>query len=417
MTDTKTPSAERLPIKFIMPRQGEERKVQTRGGRPKPFRTVDAAYRDALSRQVSAIRDAVLPQAKHPGAVPVRVKLLLKALAKSHRPEQLFSSGTCPIVGAGSPGELFIKATSEGLANLTKVIESSRSERIVKELSCIEAIEPVTPTYRRKVIESSRSERIVKELSCIEAIEPVTPTYRRKGIKPEDVLRNSPRGEDGFITRVRLFNLGADEDQHRLVRDFEETCRTRKIHINSVGYSFESFIYGAECRSVEDVDVLSRIVGVRSLVSMPRIRALRPNMLNPKPLPKLLTRIGVSGDVPVVAVVDTGISDQNSDLETWVVGRESYVAPKYRNTDHGTFVAGLICWGNDLNPTLAGIDSNPCAVFDLQVIPNCDPDKGDVESLREQEFLVSLETALQQHANEFKVWNLSLGTDEVCSLD
>ena len=28
-----------------------------------------------------------------------------------------------------------------------------------------------------------------------------------------------------------------------------------------------------------------------------------------------------------------------------------------------------------------------------------------------------LETALQQHANKYKVWNLSLGTDSVCSLD
>src|SRR5258708_38892879 len=27
-------------------------------------------------------------------------------------------------------------------------------------------------------------------------------------------------------------------------------------------------------------------------------------------------------------------------LETWVAGRESYVSPPYRNTDHGTFVAG-----------------------------------------------------------------------------
>jgi serine protease AprX len=80
-------------------------------------------------------------------------------------------------------------------------------------------------------------------------------------------------------------------------------------------------------------------------------------------------------------------------------------------------VAGLICWGAELNPTVAGIDPGPCAVFDLQVIPNDDPSKGDTEVLREQELLVALETALQQHANEFKVWNLSLGTDTVCSLD
>jgi len=35
----------------------------------------------------------------------------------------------------------------------------------------------------------------------------------------------------------------------------------------------------------------------------------------------------------------------------------------------------------------------------------------------EQEFLQSPDEALQQHANKFKVWNLSLGTDAACSLD
>ncbi|MCL5887487.1 MAG: S8 family peptidase [Actinobacteria bacterium] len=119
----------------------------------------------------------------------------------------------------------------------------------------------------------------------------------------------------------------------------------------------------------------------------------------------------------MVVVVDSGISSAVSGMESWVVGRESVVAPPYRNEDHGTFVAGLICWGDILNPNVAGIDSGPCAVFDLQVLPNGDPAKGSVDNLTEQELLGTLEDALRRHANDFKVWNLSLGTDSVCSLD
>jgi serine protease AprX len=37
--------------------------------------------------------------------------------------------------------------------------------------------------------------------------------------------------------------------------------------------------------------------------------------------------------------------------------------------------------------------------------------------LFENEFLQTLDEALQQNANKYKVWNLSLGTSEVCSLD
>jgi hypothetical protein len=39
------------------------------------------------------------------------------------------------------------------------------------------------------------------------------------------------------------------------------------------------------------------------------------------------------------------------------------------------------------------------------VMPNEDPAKGDTLPLLESEFLVSLEAALQQHANAYKVWN------------
>jgi hypothetical protein len=66
---------------------------------------------------------------------------------------------------------------------------------------------------------------------------------------------------------------------------------------------------------------------------------------------------------------------------------------------------------------LAGVDNHPCGVFDLQLVPNDDPAKGDTESLVESEFLQSLETALGQYANRYKVWNLSVGTDAVCLLD
>src|SRR6266550_5038328 len=337
---------DRLPIKVIMPKQGVERKVPGGGPPPMPFRVVDARYRSRLSNQVSARRNVVIPQSRRVGVVPVRVKLIPKAVAKSHRPEHLFSPESCPIVGGGRLGELFVKATPKGLERLSEMIENDRSDRVVKELSCIETIEPVTP-------------------AC-----------RRGGMDAKDVLRRSPRGKHGFIARVRLFNFGMDNDQPSLVEDFQSSCRKRDIRVSSDGYSALSFTYGIECRDFEDVEVISDVIGVRSIAHMPLIRTIRPRMLNPKPLPKLPIRGDAVGDFPVVVVVDSGVSDENAGLESWVVGRDSQVAPAYRNTEHGSFVAGLICWGSELNPTIADIDGNACGIFDLQVIPNNDPAKG-----------------------------------------
>ena len=389
MGDDRTGASgqERLPIKLVMPKQGAERKISAGGTPPKPFRTVDAAYRDRLAGQVSAIHRALSSQLARTGVVPIRVRLIPKAAAKSHRPEHLLSAQSCPIIGAGRLGELFVKATPQGLGALASSIKTNMSDRIAKELSCIETIEPVTAMDR-----------------C-------------NGVDSEVILRRSPRSGKGFITRVRLFDLGSDPAQPNLVRDFEDSCRSRGIKLSQRGYAATSGTYAVECRSVDDVDALARVIGVRSVVHMPLIKTIRPRMYNARPLPQLSKRSEFASDIPAVVVVDSGVSDQVPDLQGWVIGRKSEVADAYRNADHGTFVAGLICWGSELNPTVSGIDSNPCGVFDLQVIPNDDPAKGETLALLESEFLVSLESALQEHANKYKVWNLSLGTDEVCSLD
>jgi serine protease AprX len=381
------PRGERLPIKLILPKQGKERRVQGGGNAPKPFRTVTPAYRQALSNQVAAIKQGLADPIARVGAAPVRVKVIPKAAAKSHRPEHLFTDTTCPIIDAGGPGELFVKATPHGLDQLQALILHNTS-------ACM-----------------------VKELSCVEIIEPITPSFRRRGLKPHDVLKRSPRSDHGFSGRVRLFNFGEDPVQLGLVREFEQSCRDLKLPINRAGYSDASFVYGVQFANEDQVEALSSLVSVRSVAGMPLVRTLRPSNLNPRPLPPLATRDQIDGDVPVVVVVDSGISEQAEALNSWVVGRESHVAPSYRNPSHGTFVAGLVCHGAELNPQLPGIDASPCAVFDLQLIPNDNPQVGDTDAVEEQEFLISLEDALQAHANEYKVWNLSLGTDAVCQMD
>ncbi len=61
--------------------------------------------------------------------------------------------------------------------------------------------------------------------------------------------------------------------------------------------------------------------------------------------------------------------------------------------------------------------NSPRASNERQAAAYDDPARGDTITLLESELLSSLEAALQEHANRYKVWNLSLGSDEVCSLD
>lgn len=154
---------DRLPIKLILPAQGKEKPVQGGGSPPKPFRTVDDKYRQRLYTQVLKIREAVVPQVKSVGSAPMRVKLITEASAKSHRPERIFSPTTCPIIGAGRLGELFMKATPQGLNELSDIIENNRADQVVKELSCVQTIEPITPADRKSGLDSKDGMREIEE--------------------------------------------------------------------------------------------------------------------------------------------------------------------------------------------------------------------------------------------------------------
>ena len=386
--DIKDIRRDRLPIKMVMPNQYTERLVDNKRGKPKPFVDVNEEYRSRLRTEVRAVRQLVATQARQTGSAPARVKLRPKAAAKSHRPDSLFSDTSCPIIGAGKLGEVFVKASTSGLDRLAHNIQTNESKQIVKELSAVELIEPITPQFRRKNRTS------------------------------EDILRHSPLREESFVVQIRLFDFGPD-DQDEHIKNFRNVCKNRKLDFDHDGYTPSSQVFAVRCKKVSDVEAMSHTLGVRSIMPMPLIRDLRPQMLSVQTLPpNLPSSDQVIGDFPVVVVVDSGVSDTVPGLKSWIVGKESSVAPVYRNPTHGTFVAGLICWPSQLNPTLAGIDNSPCGIFDLQVMPNFDPHyKRDTETLTEQEFLITLRNALDQYANRYKVWNVSIGTNEVCSLD
>jgi len=230
---------QRLPIKLIMPKQGAERRVPGGNGPPKPFRTVDGQYRQRLTNQVEAIEQAVLPLMKKTKTAPLRVKVIPQAAAKSHRPLRLFAKDTCPIVGVGKIDELFVKATAEGLAKLKLLISNSDGDKMVKELSTIESIEPVTPASRRR------------------------------GREADEILRHCPRTKNGFLARAKLFDYGQDDDQPALVEDFVEACGRLGLRLDRRGYAESSFTFGVECRTVQDIEALSKVIGVRSISQVP----------------------------------------------------------------------------------------------------------------------------------------------------
>lgn len=380
------PARDRLLIKVILPKQGAERRVPVGRGKAKPFRRVDEAFRGSLVTRLHAVGTG-FKTASVNGFAPFRVKLIKEGSAKSHRPAFLFSDKTCPIFGAGRLGELFIKGSAAGLKSIEDYVRTSKNDRVVKEISTIETIEPITPEFRRA------------------------------GRTPAEVLSHSPKLKGAYLVKVKLFDFG-DEDQAALHKDFLEKCTAAGIAVSNAGYAPQHYFYAAACATPKQVELLSNLVSVKTIRPMPTLQTIRTQGGTPLPLPADIPQPKERlGGYPVVAVVDSGISTRIPALQEWVVGRRSTIPADYHNTAHGTFVAGLLCWGKELNPDLDTVDGEGCKVFDVHVLPNDDPDAGPTDDLTESQLLQDLETALKAHANDIKVWNISMGTNEVCSLD
>jgi len=113
---------------------------------------------------------------------------------------------------------------------------------------------------------------------------------------------------------------------------------------------------------------------------------------------------------PTVGVLDTGIAN-NDYLKDWKLSDAFTSYPdEYKDPSHGTFVSGIIEYGDELNDksytSLPGVN-----LFDATVYPDAKKQSIYVDDLVEH-----IREAIERN-NNIKVWNLSLGTRDEASLD
>jgi hypothetical protein len=379
---------ERLYVKIVMPRQGREKKKTGGGGQAKPFVPVTGAMRQKLVHGLDNAEQLLSRASLQSQVVPLKASLVSKALAKSHWQDALFDTRSCPVIGAGKPGELFLRGTRHGIHLLKRRIEHGDSQQMVKEISALKELRPVEPADRLS------------------------------GQTPGKLFAAAPVAHGRKAVKVKLFDYGDPELQARERAVFEAGLQGNAISfVRHPQYEGQD-VYTATCKTEGDVGFLSGLLSVRSVGLIPMFRTLRQSRMNSRPLPDGVLRGEADpASFPIVAVVDSGVTSGIPQLEGWVYTRERFVAKAEENTYHGTFVAGLLVWGHVLNPGQPEIGRHPCRILDIHALPNLDPTYGAVGSITEAELLQDLDQALGRHSNEVKVWNLSLGSDEVCRLD
>jgi hypothetical protein len=97
----------KLPLKVVPRLEKDFYRPEASGGPKKVFTKVTPEFRQKLSSEVIGIRDHFSPAFKQFPKVPAvaRVRVREDAIAKSHRPTDVFTASTCPIIGAEGLGD------------------------------------------------------------------------------------------------------------------------------------------------------------------------------------------------------------------------------------------------------------------------------------------------------------------------
>ena len=238
---------ELLPIKIVFRRDEDyEPRGSVRTLR-KTLGTVTQEIREQFARQVADVNQYFSRSFKTWPGVPAiaRVQLIPKALAKSHRPHYLFNSDTCPVVGGGKLGELYVSVSEGGLNEVRNRILNGSTSAADPSISTLEHISPFT------------SEAALQGLSV------------RHLVKLTESARPEPLKVRLFLHRKKQVNEVVQSTFKSLIRDLGIRAATRLESARGV------IVYQLDQVPPEAVEPLSRIVGIQSFGAFPRYRVVR----------------------------------------------------------------------------------------------------------------------------------------------
>ncbi|MBQ3100512.1 MAG: S8 family peptidase [Clostridia bacterium] len=364
-----------LPIQFFEKRKDFDDRTTEGGGAstiPNWVLTGDQliAKSDVLSNSVNELTDVFHMRKQQEKRLPMVVCTTLneKAIAKSHR------------------GEITSLYTDSRGSN---VVGFAGDRCLLTMISDEEVLQRIGGTV-------SDIETHAKLISAITDIEPFYPAI--------DLY-----DENTKYYKVRLINYNNYDLNCATKIIFEQQCAEAGISITQkTKFTQDITIYRVCIDSAEKLSLLEECEGIYTVEKMLPISVTLDALSTTKILSPKSPVVGES--YPVVGVLDTGIED-NAYLQNWKTHSSFTSYPnQYRDPSHGSFVSGIIEYGDELNDfsytMLPGVQ-----LFDATVYP--DESK---EAIYVDDLIEHIREAVQRN-NHIKVWNLSLGTNNEASLD
>ncbi|MEH6955119.1 S8 family peptidase [Neobacillus drentensis] len=243
----------------------------------------------------------------------------------------------------------------------------------------------------------SQFERNDKAISGIDSIESFEPIINLNDIKPQK------NGE--YTLKIRLFDFNNFQINNHVINLFTDIMNNEKnIQLQkSIKYSENLIIHQVVTDSLEKIDIFNDFSPVMSIEPMPMIEIVEDDFFSDNTL--RFSQPKDDKEYPIIGVLDSGIASEYP-LDAWTLERRHSNYPSHIiHPGHGSFVAGIINFGDMLEEKdytgVKGFKFFDAAVF---------PDKR-YESISEAELVDNIRDAVESNANEIKIWNLSLGTN------
>lgn len=369
------------PIKMVSVRP-EDIKQNKGGGDVKVFGDVTSELRESFAHKVRNINAVFSERFEKNKLIPAvaRVKLKNEAIAKSHRPTSLFSQSTCPIIGVGKSNELYLEVTAEGLEALEEKLINSKTKSVTANISTLNDIEPFLPKDAIEEMVSAEGEKLEQER----------------------------------YIKIKLFKFQGEKANSAVEQELKNHLEEKQAKIvKKIDYSKNLTVYKVNVQDASLLEEIADFGAIKSIGVFPTVSSYKPNetlVKEEQQFPIFTPEEGFA--YPYVGVVDSGITPNHPYLAPWVERQEEYVLTSERNYSHGSFVGGIIAYGEQLmgrESTYEGVK-----IIDVCAIPNTDHEYGNVGILTEDSLIEILNEVVPKYSGKVKVWNLSLGSSNYC---
>lgn len=363
-----------LPIKVVFPRKEDFRRPHAGGAPKKPVEPVTPERRVALAKQVRSVKDHFAEAFKKYPGVPAVARALLHplAVAKSHRPLHLLQRDTCPIIGGGELGELYVSVLPDKLDRLAHRILNSTANDAIPNIAALSSFVPFK-------VDDALTDESVAELEAIAAAGNERLCYQ--------LFSHVSRRLDAEVEAT--FSRLLSEHDVRDVEGLDYGPQTKMFCFNSLPPAA--------------VRPLATFIGTQSLSRFPMYRTVRTVAHSLGSVSKKSFPPPTPGrEYPVVGIIDSGTDPNNPHLQAWVESRHEAAVPRsMQNNEHGSFVAGLLAHARLLNHGNPAFPDSQCKIVDIVALDR-------KEEIDEYDLRNVIDDALRRFP-KVPVWNLSLG--------